>query len=73
MFREAVAIARSRLPAEDSTFKRVLSEWGKHLTGEGNYEMAVDCLVANNDLNEAAKLLSRREGIFTNAKYIIFF
>jgi gem associated protein 5 len=40
LFREALAIARSRLGPDDPILTRIIREWGKSLASEGNYEFA---------------------------------
>lgn len=41
LFREALAIGRSRLGPDDPILTRIIREWGRHLASEGNYEFAV--------------------------------
>ncbi|KAJ9592049.1 hypothetical protein L9F63_001428, partial [Diploptera punctata] len=60
LFREAVAIAHCRLGPEDPTVKKVISAWAKHVAAEGNYELAVECLISIGELLEAAMLIRKR-------------
>lgn len=42
LFREALAIARSRLAPDDPTPTRIIRKWSRQLTVSGNYELAVE-------------------------------
>lgn len=60
LFREALAIARSRLGPDDPIMTRIIREWGRDLASEGNYEFAAQCLISVGDLLEAAMLIRKR-------------
>ncbi|XP_022241513.1 gem-associated protein 5-like isoform X2 [Limulus polyphemus] len=60
LFREALAIARSRLPSVDPTLNDILCKWAARADKEGNYEMAAKCYLAVSDPEAAAKTMAKR-------------
>ncbi|XP_076371362.1 gem-associated protein 5-like isoform X2 [Tachypleus tridentatus] len=60
LFREALAVAKSRLPSVDPTLNDILCKWGARADKEGNYEMAAKCYLAANNPETAAKTVAKR-------------
>ncbi|XP_069679265.1 gem-associated protein 5 [Periplaneta americana] len=60
LFREALAIARCRLGPDDPTCKKIICDWGRHVASQGNYELAVMCLISVGEFIEAAMLIRKR-------------
>jgi hypothetical protein len=42
LFREALAIAHTRLGPDDPAPRRIVRDWGRHLASGGKYELAVE-------------------------------
>ncbi|XP_073993143.1 gem nuclear organelle associated protein rigor mortis [Rhodnius prolixus] len=59
MFREAVLLAKSRLPNEDVTIKKIMGQWASHCIGTGMFPLAAHCLLSNGSNIEAVEVLSR--------------
>ncbi|XP_011872793.1 PREDICTED: gem-associated protein 5 isoform X2 [Vollenhovia emeryi] len=63
MFKEAYALARCRLDADDPFLDKILESWAEWATYKGNLEQAAHCHVRLGHLDMAAKILSRRKDI----------
>ncbi|XP_046394335.1 gem-associated protein 5-like [Ischnura elegans] len=63
LYREALAIARCRLAADDPTAREISVEWGRNLFTKGNYEVAAMCFTAAGEYLEAARALASRTSI----------
>lgn len=57
-FKDALAIAKARLPSSDPVIKDIISGWCAKLRGDGNYAIAAQWSIALNQPLKAASLLS---------------
>ena len=59
-YRESVALTRCVYPDGSSQVRESLSRWAGKAVQDGNIELAVKCLLSNNEPAEAARVLARR-------------
>ncbi|KAK5643800.1 hypothetical protein RI129_007645 [Pyrocoelia pectoralis] len=64
-FREALILAKSRLSLTDPIINNVIERWAKYSISVGSYEVAAQCFLVLNKIEEAAKILFRRTDIPT--------
>lgn len=63
MFKEAVALAKSRLPEDSPIITELIEKWAKHCVSNGNFEIAAQCFIAIKKYEDAAKVLARRTNV----------
>jgi len=59
-YRESSALTRCVYPDGSSQVRESLSRWAGKAVQDGNIELAVKCLLSNNEPAEAARVLARR-------------
>ncbi|KAM8835184.1 gem-associated protein 5 [Synchiropus picturatus] len=60
LYREAVALARARLPADDPVLTELYSLWGSALEKSGHFSAAAKCFIATGSTFDAAKVVARK-------------
>ncbi|KAJ8984371.1 hypothetical protein NQ317_003519 [Molorchus minor] len=60
MFREALALAKSRLPENDPGIKKIIELWASYSLIVGNFETGAQCNIVLGKYGEAASMLFRR-------------
>ncbi|KAJ8926424.1 hypothetical protein NQ314_021212 [Rhamnusium bicolor] len=60
LYREALALAKCRLPASDGAIKNIIEKWLKHAMTVGNFEVAAQCNIFLGKYESAASALFRR-------------
>uniref|UniRef100_A0A1Y1ML03 Uncharacterized protein n=1 Tax=Photinus pyralis TaxID=7054 RepID=A0A1Y1ML03_PHOPY len=64
-YREALILAKTRLSNSDPIINNVIERWAKYAASVGCYEVAAQCYLALDKLEEATKVLFRRTDIPT--------
>ncbi|XP_018568237.1 gem-associated protein 5 isoform X2 [Anoplophora glabripennis] len=65
MYREALVLAKCRLPEDDSTITNVMNRWAKYSVIVGNFEAAAQCYICLKKYEDAASVLFRRSDVKT--------
>uniref|UniRef100_A0A4W3HI22 Gem-associated protein 5-like n=1 Tax=Callorhinchus milii TaxID=7868 RepID=A0A4W3HI22_CALMI len=60
LFREAIAIAKARLPPTDPLISELLGSWAASLAKDGHYSVAAKCYLTSRCPYDAAKVLARK-------------
>uniref|UniRef100_A0A8C5M8N3 Gem nuclear organelle associated protein 5 n=1 Tax=Leptobrachium leishanense TaxID=445787 RepID=A0A8C5M8N3_9ANUR len=60
LFREAIAVAKSRLLPEDPVIREVYTAWAAVLEQDGHYSMAAKCYLGASSSYDAAKVLAKK-------------
>ncbi|GJQ82382.1 hypothetical protein Trydic_g447 [Trypoxylus dichotomus] len=60
LFREALALAKCRLPKDHPLINEVISLWAKFAIVNGSFEIAAQCFIVLEQYEEAAKALFKR-------------
>ncbi|KAG2456186.1 gem-associated protein 5 isoform X1 [Polypterus senegalus] len=60
LYREAIALAKSRLPSEDPTLKDLYISWALVLERDGHYAAAAKCYLASDSTYEAVKVIAKK-------------
>ncbi|XP_036139651.1 gem-associated protein 5 isoform X2 [Monomorium pharaonis] len=63
MYKEAYALGRLKLDADDAFLNKILESWAKWATVKGHLEQAAQCHVKLGQFDEAATILSRRKDL----------
>lgn len=63
MFKEAYALARCKLDADDTFLNKILESWAEWAAYKGQLEQAAHCLVKLGHFDKAAKVLSHRKNL----------
>ncbi|XP_045479376.1 uncharacterized protein LOC123684241 isoform X2 [Harmonia axyridis] len=63
MFKEALALVKSRLPSDSVIIKDIIKRWAKYCAQCGNLEIAAICYIKLGKYEEAVKLLMRRNDV----------
>uniref|UniRef100_A0A146LNJ2 Gem-associated protein 5 n=2 Tax=Lygus hesperus TaxID=30085 RepID=A0A146LNJ2_LYGHE len=59
LYREAVCLAKLRLPRDDCTVKKAMTEWASHCLSTGMVSLAAHCMLSIGANIEAVEILSR--------------
>uniref|UniRef100_A0A4W3I1A9 Gem-associated protein 5-like n=1 Tax=Callorhinchus milii TaxID=7868 RepID=A0A4W3I1A9_CALMI len=59
-YREAIAIAKARLPPTDPLISELLGSWAASLAKDGHYSVAAKCYLTSRCPYDAAKVLARK-------------
>ncbi|KAK4887150.1 hypothetical protein RN001_003421 [Aquatica leii] len=62
-YREALILAKSRLSTTDPIIENILKRWASYSASVGKYEIAAQCYIVLNMMEDAAKVLFRRKDI----------
>ncbi|XP_042196042.1 gem-associated protein 5-like [Callorhinchus milii] len=60
LYREAIAIAKARLPPTDPLISELLGSWAASLAKDGHYSVAAKCYLTSRCPYDAAKVLARK-------------
>ncbi|EFA02425.1 gem-associated protein 5 [Tribolium castaneum] len=60
MFKEALVLAKQRLPENSVFITEVTQKWAEHCVTTGNFENAAFCYISIKEYENAAKVLARR-------------
>lgn len=60
LYREATAVNRCLFPDGSQELQESLSRWAGKAFADGNVELAAKCMIANNEIGDAARTLARR-------------
>ncbi|KAK2828028.1 hypothetical protein Q5P01_019062 [Channa striata] len=60
LYREAIALVKARLPADDPVLKELYASWATVLEKDGHYSAAAKCYLASGASFDAAKVIARK-------------
>nr|XP_061818666.1 gem-associated protein 5-like [Nerophis lumbriciformis] len=63
LYREAIALVKARLPAEDPVLKDLYTCWAAMLEKDGHFSSAAKCYVAAGASFDAAKVIARKNDV----------
>ncbi|XP_077402822.1 gem-associated protein 5 isoform X2 [Vanacampus margaritifer] len=63
LYREAIALAKARLPAEDPVLKELYTNWAVTLEKDGHFSAAAKCYIAAGASFDAAKVIARKNDV----------
>ncbi|KAK2882258.1 gem-associated protein 5 [Channa argus] len=63
LYREALALVKARLPADDPILKELYTSWATVLEKDGHYSAAAKCYLATGASFDAAKVITRKNDI----------
>ncbi|XP_061596575.1 gem-associated protein 5 isoform X2 [Cololabis saira] len=63
LYREAIALVKARLPAEDPILKELYTSWAVVLEKDGHLSAAAKCLLAAGSSFDAAKVIARKNDV----------
>ncbi|XP_037125237.1 gem-associated protein 5 isoform X1 [Syngnathus acus] len=63
LHREAIALAKARLPAEDPVLKELYTSWAVMLEKDGHFSAAAKCYIAAGASFDAAKAVARKNDV----------
>ncbi|XP_072230388.1 gem-associated protein 5 [Leuresthes tenuis] len=63
LFREAIALVKARLPADESLLKELYTSWAAVLEKDGHLSAAAKCYLAAGSSFDAAKVITRKNDV----------
>uniref|UniRef100_A0A4W6DNU7 Gem nuclear organelle associated protein 5 n=1 Tax=Lates calcarifer TaxID=8187 RepID=A0A4W6DNU7_LATCA len=63
LYREAIALAKARLPADEPILKELYSSWAAVLEKDGHFSAAAKCYLASGASFDAAKVIARKNDV----------
>ncbi|KAG8438880.1 hypothetical protein GDO86_005173 [Hymenochirus boettgeri] len=60
LYREAIALAKARLPASDPIHRELYTSWAAVLEKDGHYALAAKCYLGSSSPYDAAKVLAKK-------------
>ncbi|GAA6225078.1 gem-associated protein 5 [Lates japonicus] len=63
LYREAIALVKARLPADEPILKELYSSWAAVLEKDGHFSAAAKCYLAAGASFDAAKVISRKNDV----------
>ncbi|KAM6907183.1 gem-associated protein 5 [Xenentodon cancila] len=63
LYREAIALVKARLPAEDPTLKELYTSWAVVLEKDGHLSAAAKCFLAAGSSFDAAKVIAKKNDV----------
>nr|XP_019952606.1 PREDICTED: gem-associated protein 5-like [Paralichthys olivaceus] len=63
LYREAIALVKARLPADDPTLKELYTCWAAVLEKDGHFSSAAKCYLAAGASFDAAKVIARKNDV----------
>ncbi|XP_049896526.1 gem-associated protein 5 isoform X2 [Epinephelus moara] len=63
LYREAIALVKARLPADDPILKELYTSWGAVLEKDGHFSAAAKCYLAAGASFDAAKVIARKSDV----------
>ncbi|XP_061606965.1 gem-associated protein 5 isoform X2 [Phyllopteryx taeniolatus] len=63
LHREAIALAKARLPEDDPVIKELYTSWAVMLEKDGHFSAAAKCYIAVGDSFDAAKVIARKNDV----------
>ncbi|XP_058807144.1 gem-associated protein 5-like [Phymastichus coffea] len=63
LYKEAYALASSKLSSEDLIVKNILVQWANSAEKDGHFQNASECYIKLKDFTKAAKVLERRKDL----------
>uniref|UniRef100_A0A3Q1G790 Gem (nuclear organelle) associated protein 5 n=1 Tax=Acanthochromis polyacanthus TaxID=80966 RepID=A0A3Q1G790_9TELE len=65
LYREAIALVKARLPADEPVLKELYSSWAAALEKDGHFSAAAKCYLAAGASFDAAKVVSRKNDVLS--------
>ncbi|XP_011499580.1 PREDICTED: gem-associated protein 5 [Ceratosolen solmsi marchali] len=65
LYKEAYALASSKLDAKDPIIKNILIEWATNAVKDGHFQNATECYIKLGQYTQAAKILERRKDFYS--------
>ncbi|XP_047462986.1 gem-associated protein 5 [Mugil cephalus] len=63
LYREAIALVKARLPADEPVLKELYTSWAAVLEKDGHFSAAAKCYLATGASFDAAKVISRKNDV----------